>query len=88
LAWQLANEMPADRFEVPECVDLVDCFLDVVLTEVVLSGRKRGSHRFGRLLLADGDQANAMAVPSSIRGRQGDAVAHRLQRRGRELRSG
>jgi hypothetical protein len=85
---QLANEMPPDRFEVPECVDLVDRFLDVVLTEVALSGRKRGPHCFGLLLLADGDQANALAVSSSNRGRHRDAIAHRLQRRGRELRSG
>jgi hypothetical protein len=73
---QLSDEMPAQRFDVAQCVDLVDGFLDVVLAEVALSGRERRAHRFGRLLLAHGHEADALTVPSRAGSRLVDTIAH------------
>ena len=74
----MSDEMPLEA-EVGEGVDLVEAFLDAVLTEIALAGGGRGADGVGSEGLGNGDEADVgREAPGAVR-RRIDAAAHGVE---------
>ena len=78
---QVADEVPLER-EIAQRVDLVEAFLNAILAEVALAGRRGRAHGVGIERLGNGDERDASRAAARRAAPPHDAAAHGLELRG------